>query len=555
MGCNCNNPQKRYKNVCGANTPPVIEVHSEECPVLFHTVIIPASVGNITTIPPTPGAYRNARVTYEADGLSYLYDSDGIPQLLSMPGEGGGAVESVNGQTGVVVLDANDVGAAKNTVFYANVSESGNNRHIYKNPDMTGEVSVQELLDANEAGPVVLRMSTSATPEYFNDAYLQNTYVGNSDYQFLFLDNRVYYEYDGTATTDTVYYFSRSSIQLEMSAGSNISISGNTISGAYTHFTGTDGVADGVQGLVPAPTTTDAGKFLKADGTWDNAGGGTLYTTYGQNEDGAMTQKATTDLVYTGGNPKKINIGDNGVTGGTNSIIIGSEDSGTISSSATDAVIIGHDITDSSSNTIAIGHGSAAQDTNAISIGHDSKAQSQAAIAIGNNAEAADQDSISIGYSTTANGQYSTAIGNGSSANGAHAQALGVDASAAGNYTICLGEHAITTSANGTGAIALGAGTQPRAAGVIDVEDHWFLAMGYNGTVYRLLSGLHDGVELHDAATVAQGNTLATSAPTTSTAGVLGQLYTDTTNMHTYQCTAIDTTDPNNPSFTWTQRW
>lgn len=38
-------------------------------------------------------------------------------------------------------------------------------------------------------------------------------------------------------------------------------------------FTGTDGTAAGTAGLVPAPATTDAGKFLKADGTWDDAGG------------------------------------------------------------------------------------------------------------------------------------------------------------------------------------------------------------------------------------------------------------------------------------------
>lgn len=37
----------------------------------------------------------------------------------------------------------------------------------------------------------------------------------------------------------------------------------------YSPFTGTDGVDAGAQGLVPAPATTDAGKFLKADGTWD----------------------------------------------------------------------------------------------------------------------------------------------------------------------------------------------------------------------------------------------------------------------------------------------
>lgn len=46
----------------------------------------------------------------------------------------------------------------------------------------------------------------------------------------------------------------------------------NSISGAVD-FIGTDGTTDGVHGLVPAPTTADAGKFLKADGTWATAGG------------------------------------------------------------------------------------------------------------------------------------------------------------------------------------------------------------------------------------------------------------------------------------------
>lgn len=41
----------------------------------------------------------------------------------------------------------------------------------------------------------------------------------------------------------------------------------------YSDFTGTDGEEAGTSGLVPAPATTDAGKFLKADGTWDTAGG------------------------------------------------------------------------------------------------------------------------------------------------------------------------------------------------------------------------------------------------------------------------------------------
>lgn len=46
-----------------------------------------------------------------------------------------------------------------------------------------------------------------------------------------------------------------------------------------------------------------------------------------------------------------------------------------------------------------------------------------------------------------------------------------------------------------------------------------------------------------------------TSAPTNADVGTLGQLLTDTSSMHTYQCTAIDMTNPNNPVYTWTQRW
>lgn len=51
-------------------------------------------------------------------------------------------------------------------------------------------------------------------------------------------------------------------------------LSGN---GNWT-FTGTDGIEDGSEGFVPAPYTQDAGKFLCADGTWQDAGGGGVKT-------------------------------------------------------------------------------------------------------------------------------------------------------------------------------------------------------------------------------------------------------------------------------------
>lgn len=42
----------------------------------------------------------------------------------------------------------------------------------------------------------------------------------------------------------------------------------------YNDFVGTDGEVDGIHGLVPAPTVDDEGKFLSADGTWQNVPSG-----------------------------------------------------------------------------------------------------------------------------------------------------------------------------------------------------------------------------------------------------------------------------------------
>lgn len=148
-------------------------------------------------------------------------------------------------------------------------------------------------------------------------------------------------------------------------------------------------------------------------------------------------------------------------------------------------------------------------------------------IGIGNGANAWTQGSVSLGYNATNyyGGEYGVALGWLSAVAGT---AL---------HSVALGD---TARATRTGEVNVGS---------------YGYNHGFNNSAYRVIGGVHDGQELHDAATVAQGNTLATSAPTTSTAGVLGQLYTDTTAMHTYQCTAIDTTDPDNPSYTWTQRW
>lgn len=86
-------------------------------------------------------------------------------------------------------------------------------------------------------------------------------------------------------------------------------------------FVGTDGTTAGQAGLVPAPATTDADKYLKSDGTWAEGGASAiLYDGTGQNTDGAMTQKATTDAI--GGK-------QNTLTAGANITISGDEISAT----------------------------------------------------------------------------------------------------------------------------------------------------------------------------------------------------------------------------------
>ena len=70
-----------------------------------------------------------------------------------------------------------------------------------------------------------------------------------------------------------------------LTAGANVTITNGVISATnttYSAFTGTDGTSAGTAGLVPAPATTDADKYLKSDGTWATvSGGGGTTITYG----------------------------------------------------------------------------------------------------------------------------------------------------------------------------------------------------------------------------------------------------------------------------------
>lgn len=251
-------------------------------------------------------------------------------------------------------------------------------------------------------------------------------------------------------------------------------------------FTGTDGVDNGVEGIVPAPTTSDAGKFLKSDGTWDTAGGGdTVYSTI------TTSNKANGGAVYIGNlDATQVEQPDPTSTDEHYRYFWGLPFLNTTIPSQHSVNIMGT----ASEYSVVIGE----EATSPSPIGTYGTA---------------------IGYGATVRSQYGVAIGSSAY----------LDTNLA--HSVALGDRAL-----------------PTRAGEVNVGQ--ILGQGYNNTNYRVIGGVHDGQNNHDCATVAQGNTLSTSAPTTSTEGVLGQLWTDTTNMHTYQCTAIS-----GSTYTWTQRW
>lgn len=76
-------PCKTCGKGCG-KLPPVLQINSEECPVLFHTVEVE---GTPEENAPYIGQYKNVLLVYKGDNSKYLFNSDGIPSSL---GNGGG---------------------------------------------------------------------------------------------------------------------------------------------------------------------------------------------------------------------------------------------------------------------------------------------------------------------------------------------------------------------------------------------------------------------------------------------------------------------------------
>ncbi len=186
-----------------------------------------------------------------------------------------------------------------------------------------------------------------------------------------------------TTYTKTEVDTALSAKQDNLTAGTNVQINGTTISATdttYSNFTGTNGTAAGVAGLVPAPATTDAGKVLGAGGTWVT-GGPTVVQTTGTSTTDVMSQNAVTSMVY--GDPSsknKVNInGGSSNSGGAYSVNIGAG----ASSTGDQSVTLGYVAGAGGDKGVALGRGASAGYLFSVALGAGSTTSAQGEINVG----------------------------------------------------------------------------------------------------------------------------------------------------------------------------
>lgn len=551
----CNACGEKPKDTAKNFTRAVIEINNPEALVLLRKVVIPASMGTEEDVPAAVGKYRNVVLYYEANKHTYLYSSDGIPTLLEVdiPQElldrideleenlaqettmREGMDEELQSNIDAVAQDLEDF---KNSPDVVDIVRTYAALQAYDTSKLGDNDIVRVLQDEQHDGQSsYYRWDKTASTwtfigtvgDYYTKTQTDTLLAGKQD--VLAAGQNIQIEDNTISATDTTYtagaglnltgtQFSVNTTaiatqsdltaglatkQNTLTAGSNIQISNDTISATdttYSDFVGTDGTSAGTSGLVPAPTTADAGKVLGADGAWVT-GGPTVVQSRGNSTTDVMSQAATTSLVYADIRPASygslIRIGD-GASNTSNILYEGIAIGENSKTTGNYGVALGTYAWVEAANGVAIGGGSGTQTAPRIRAPHS--------IAIGDHIE----------IQPTAS--YSVAVGAGYGSTGRSIQAKG---------SVSLGAFSKATS-NGEMNIGLSEATAEQQT-----------TYGYNGSAYRLLSGLYDPQSDHDAATKGYVDpSTDTTAPTASTVGRLGEIRIDTSTKTAYMCVSAD---------------
>lgn len=171
-------------------------------------------------------------------------------------------------------------GGSSVTVFYGYIVE-GENKHFYSDQAMTTAITAQDFQDAIDD-------TTQVVVIYDVDGDEQHVVVmgEGSTARVIGAFGDAVYKIQGDSTpSSTNFTITATNLQHMLTAGSNITISSDTISATdttYTHFTGATSSADGTQGLVPGPLAGDQEKVLHGDGTWKDATAKLVEMSYGE---------------------------------------------------------------------------------------------------------------------------------------------------------------------------------------------------------------------------------------------------------------------------------
>lgn len=193
------------------------------------------------------------------------------------------------------------------------------------------------------------------------------------------------------------------------------------------------------------------------------------------------------------------------------------------------------------SNSLTI-LGNATPSNNNVNIGQNSSAKGSLSTSLGYSAVAGANLSTAIGSNSKAKGQYAVGIGDHSNTNGAtgmYAVAIGSNSTATQESCIAIGRY---SEATGIASVAIG--MQCKATANYAIQ----LGKGTNSTSNTFSVGLSssNNYRLLNSNGMIPGERMAlqgTEAPTTSTAGSVGQFYVDTTNQIGYMCvSAADST-------------
>lgn len=321
---------------------PKYDCRKAACKCGLKYVNIPSALGDDSknsSVAPSNGAYCNAVVEYMANGHIYLYSSEGVPTLVERGIENlEKMVEKVGDDLAQETLDrqaADDVlqqeiDDIKNSPDVVDIVPTYAALQSYDTSKLGNNDIVRVLADEMHDGQSTYYRWDATTSswtyigtvgDYYTKSQVdtllggkQNTLTAGSNISIS--DNTIsatdttYSAGTGLDLTGTTFSVDTTAIQPKLTAGTNISISDNTISATdttYSNFTGTDGQTAGTSGLVPAPATTDTNKYLKSDGTWATvAGGGEKNVFYGTCSTGISTSAKVVDCAeFTSADLKK----------------------------------------------------------------------------------------------------------------------------------------------------------------------------------------------------------------------------------------------------------